>query len=442
MPRVLLIASDFPPSLTIAARRPLGLSRYLSECGWDPIVLTIRDTKRTKSDHPGIHLIQSDPIPKPQLVRKLVDRVHGRQENPQSNDPDLKTNSHYHDSSVERSWISKLRKIIFYPDRFFLSWYPAAVKEYLQRAKDIPVHAIISTAKPFTTHIIAKHIKNRIHVPWIADFRDLWPHWRFFQVDDYYNKTSNLLNRILLSRVLSTVDAMVAVTQPQRLLLERRFPTKSIYTIPNGFDPADYNGMPKLNTSKFFLTYTGQVRPDCQDPEILFKAISRLLQEKVIDRSIIRLRFYGEITHKLHADINKYQITDIVEATGVRRPRDEIISKQMESSLLLVFAALDPHNTGTATGKVYEYLAARRPILAIGKPAGEDVLEDIINKTRTGIYARRIDEIQETVTSAYHQFMTSKDVLYGGFQDQIDQFSYDKIARKYADILDGLHGHL
>lgn len=110
----------------------------------------------------------------------------------------------------------------------------------------------------------------------------------------------------------------------------------------------------------------------------------------------------------------------------------------MESSLLLVFAALDPQNTGTATGKVYEYLAARRPILAIGKPAGEDVLKDIINKTGAGIYARSIDEIQETVASTYRQFMTSKDVIYAGFQDEIDKFSYHKIARQYADILDNL----
>jgi hypothetical protein len=113
----------------------------------------------------------------------------------------------------------------------------------------------------------------------------------------------------------------------------------------------------------------------------------------------------------------------------------------MESSLLLVFAALDPHNTGTATGKIYEYLAARRPILAIGKPAGEDVLEDIINKTGAGIYARTIDEIQETVASAYHQFMTSKNVIYTGLQDQIDNFSYQQIATQYADVLDRLLKH-
>jgi glycosyltransferase involved in cell wall biosynthesis len=439
MPRVLLIASDFPPSLTIAARRPLGLSKYLPEFGWDPVVLTIRDIKRIKADYPGIYIIESDPLQKPRLVKKILDIVHRRQKANQSNDPHLITNGHYHDSPVERSWITKLRKIIFYPDRYFLFWYTTAVKEYLQLAKDIPVHAIISTAKPFTTHIIAKHIRSRIHVPWIADFRDLWPHWRFFQVDDYYNKTSNILNRTLLSKVLSTADAIVAVTQPQKLLLERRFPTKTVYYIPNGFDPAEYKGMSKLCISKFLLTYTGQVRTDCQDPEILFKAMSRLIQKKLIDRSIIRLRFYGEITNKLLSDIKKYQITDIVEAAGERRPRDEILTKQLESSLLVLFAALDPQNTCTAPGKIYEYLAARRPIVAIGKPTGADILENIIVKTRSGIYARDIHELEETLASSYHQFITSRDVIYTGLQDQIDKFSYDEIARQYANILDKLH---
>lgn len=439
MPRVLLIASDFPPDLTIAARRPLGLSKYLREYGWNPIVLTTRDTKRRKSDHPGIHVIESDLFSMPRPVGKFLDIIHSRKTATGSNDFYSMTNFNHPLSSREKPWITRLRRIFHYPDRYFLYWYPNAARKYLQLARDIPVNAIISTAKPFTTHIIAKHIKSRIHVPWIADFRDLWPHWRFFQDDDYYNKNSNLLNRILLSKVLTTADAIVSVTQPQQLLLVRRFPTKSVHYIPNGFDPAEYNGRSKLCISKFLLTYTGQVRTDCQDPEILFRAISHLIRKKVIDRSIIRLRFYGENTNKLISDIKKHQIADIVEARGVRRPRDEIITKQLESSLLVLFAALDPQNTGTATGKIYEYLAARRPILAIGKPTGADILEDIIVKTRSGIYARDIDQLEETLASSYNQFMTSKDVTYIGLQNQIDKFGYDEIARQYAYILDNLH---
>jgi len=442
MHNVLLITSDFPPNLSIAARRPFGLSKYLREYGWNPIVLTTRDTKRRKSDHPGIHVIESDLLSTPRPVGKFLDIIHSRKTATGSDSAYSMTNSNHTLSSRETPWITRLRKILLYPDRYFLYWYPNAVRNYLRFAKEIPVNAIISTAKPFTTHIIAKYIKSRIYVPWIADFRDLWPHWRFFQDDDYYNKASNLLNRILLSKFLTAADAIVSVSQPQKLLLIRRFPTKSVHYIPNGFDPAEYNSKSKLSISKFLLTYTGQVRTDCQDPEILFRAISQLIRKEVIDRSIIRLRFYGEITNKLVLDIKKYQITDIVDAAGVRRPRDEVITKQLESSLLVLFAALDPQNTGTATGKIYEYLAARRPILAVGKPSGADILEEIIVKTRSGIYARDINKLEETLASSYHQFMTSNNVTYVGLQNQIDKFGYDEIARQYANILDNLHGTL
>jgi len=438
MPRVLIIASDFPPNLTIAARRPLGLSRYLSECGWDPVVLTIRDTNRTKADYLGIHLIESDPLAKPRLLRKLLDIVHARQDATPKNDPHLTTNSHYHDSLVERSWITKLRKILFYPDRHFLSWYPAAVKHYLQLAKDIPVHAIISTAKPFTTHIIARHIKSRIHVPWIADFRDLWPHWQFFKDDTHYYRFANLANRLLIQSVLDAADALVAVTTPSKLLLKNRFPKKHIFSMPNGFDPEDYRKQINPNTAQFLITHTGQVRTDCQDPRILLQALAQLIKENKINADLVKIRFYGEITNRLLQDVKEHQLSDIVEAEGIRIPRSEIIIKQMESSLLITFAALNLENIGTAPGKIYEYFGAQRPVLAIGKPTGEDVLEDILAETEAGIYARTLVQIKNTLSSHYNQFITNGFVDYTGIPEQINKYSYQNIARKYAHLLQQL----
>jgi hypothetical protein len=438
MPRVLLIASDFPPNLTIAARRPLGLSKYLSECGWDPIVLTIRDTNRIKADYPGIHIIESNPLQKPRLVTKILDIVHGRQKATQSDDPHLMTNCHYHDSSVERSWITKLRNTLFYPDRYFLSWYPAAVKKYLQLAKDIPVDAIISTSKPFTAHLIAKTIKKRICVPWIADFRDLWPHWQFFKNDTYFYRYSNLSHRLVIRSVLDAADALVTVTPPSKLLLQNRFPEKQIFSVPNGFDPEDYSTDIKPNTSRFLITHTGHVRTDCQDPRILLDALSQLLKENKIDKDLTKIRFYGEVTDRLLQDIRDYQLSDIVEAEGIRIPRNEIIIKQMESSLLITFAALDPENIGTAPGKVYEYLAAQRPVLAIGKPTGTDVLEDILETTQAGTYARTLVQIKNTLSSYYNQFITNGLVDYRGLPDIIKEYSYKNLAYKYGQILQQL----
>jgi glycosyltransferase involved in cell wall biosynthesis len=438
MPQVLLITSDFPPNLSIAARRPFCLAKYLPEHGWEPVIFTIRDASRTKADHTGIYVIESDLISTPRLVRRFLDFIHGRKKTAESNHSDLTLDVLPHQSSRERIWITKLRQILYYPDRYFLFWFPKAVKKYLRVSKDLKVDAIISTAKPFTTHLIAKHIKDRIHVPWVADFRDLWPHWRFFKSDAYFHKVTSRSHRLLLSAVLSKADALVAVSEPQKLLLERRFPTKKVLSIPNGFDPADYAQPNKFYPKEFLLTHTGQVRHDCQDPEILLRAISKLINEKTIDRTLIKLRFYGEVTSKLLADIQTYQLADVVEATGLRRPRKEIVHKQMESSLLIVLAALDPENTGTATGKIYEYLAAKRPILAIGKPAGEDVLADILKKTRAGIYARQFPEITKTIATNYNHFIKNNRAPYEPSNNEIDRFNYNNLAKDYSDLLSEL----
>jgi len=438
MPQVLLIASDFPPNLSIASRRPFCLAKYLSVHGWESVVLTIANASRTRADHPGICLIESDLMSTPLLVRKFLDIIHGRQETAESNHNDPMLDILHHQSSSERIWITKLRQILYYPDRYFLFWFPKAVKKYLQLSKNFKIDAIISTAKPFTTHLIAKHIKSKINVPWIADFRDLWPHWQFFKNDNYYHRPKNLPNRLLVYKILKTADALVAVTNPSKLLLQKRFPAKSVYNIPNGFDPEEYACEIKTHPHKFLLTHTGHVRTDCQDPEILFKAISHLLQEKRIDKNSIKVRFYGEITDKFKADVTKYRISNIVEAKGIRKPRHEIILKQMESSLLLVFAALHEQNTGTAPGKIYEYLAARRPVLAIGKPTGADVLEDIITQTSAGIYARTLDQIKQTLILSYDEFMKSAVVKYTPCDNQIERFSYKNIAQEYTFLLDDL----
>jgi hypothetical protein len=161
-----------------------------------------------------------------------------------------------------------------------------------------------------------------------------------------------------------------------------------------------------------------------------------LVKTKKIDRKLIKMRFHGEITNELLRNIDKYAINDMVQADGIRRPRNDILPKQMESSLLILFAALDPANTGTTSGKIYEYLAAKRPILAIGKPDGADVVEDILHSTCAGVYARTLDEIKETIMLYYNQFVEKGAVEYSGISSEIDKFSYKEMAMRYARVLD------
>jgi len=398
--------------------------------------LTIRERGRNEDDYPGIKVIESGLLQKPKIVSNFLDVIHKRPNEAKVNDGCDRPIKTFCPPGGEKQWITTLRNSLLYPDRYFMAWYRKAVKSYLKVATEFPLDAIISTAKPLTALMIGRRIKTRLDVPWIADFRDLWPHWKFYQNDTDYRSFKYLLDRILIRWVLSSADALVTVSPPSKLILGKRFKTKRIYNIPNGFDPQEYPDGFRLAPRMFFITHTGHVRTDCQDPEILFRAISELVKTEKIDRKRIKVRFYGEITNKLLKDRDKHAIKDLVQADGIRKPRNNILPKQTESSLLIIFAALDPANTGTAPGKIYEYLAAKRPILTIGKPEGADVIEDIMNSTCTGVYARSLEEIKQTIMLSYNQFIEKGAVEYSGISSQIDKFSYKQIAFNYAGVLD------
>ena len=434
MRRVLLITADYPPKLTSASRRPSGLSKYLPESGWKTVVLTIREKQRRGTYH-GIELLESNLLSKPAFVKRLLDFIHKKNRASANNTNEATSALPFQDQYRENHLITTIRNLLFYPDRYLISWYRVAVKTYLQNARNLPIHAIISTAKPMTTHLIARRIKKAINVPWIADFRDLWPHWRFYQNDDHYYSAMNLINRLFVKWTLATADSLVTVSPPLSSSLRKRFKHKTILCIPNGFDPEEYAHQIPPDNSYFLLTYTGHVRTDRQDPEILLKAISELILERLLPRNQIRIRFYGEITSKLLKDIHHYQLSDIVIADGIRLSRDEIVVKQFESSLLIALAALDHDNIGTPSGKIYEYLAAKRPILAIGKPFGHDVLEDILKATRAGTYARTLDATKKTIVLYYNQFITKDKLKYRGFAKKINQYSHRSMAQQYADLL-------
>jgi len=432
--RVLIIASDYPPKLSMASRRPFCLSKYLPEYGWEAVVLTITEKHRTINDHSGTHVIESDLLKKPAFIEVMLDIVHGRKRTTKSKIVGNDIEGSPLISASEPKGITMLRNILFYPDRFFISWYYNAIKTYRQVAKDIHIDAIISTAKPFTTHLIARHIKNKIHVPWVADFRDPWPHWKLYV--DYTKYSPNyFINMMFFKWTLMKANILIAVTKPSAQLLRKRFKEKIVYNIPNGYDPDDYSQEINSKPNIFLLTYTGHVREDRLDPEILLSCISQLILNKHIDSKKIKIRFYGEVTDKLLRDIERYRIKELVEAKGYRINRNELIVKQKESSVLIVFAALDQGEVGTMPGKVYEYLAAERPILAIGKPAGRDVLENIIKTTQAGVYARTKEECKKTILFYYNQYVKTGKVRYSGIKSEIDKFSYKEIALKYAEAL-------
>ena len=117
-------------------------------------------------------------------------------------------------------------------------------------------------------------------------------------------------------------------------------------------------------------------------------------------------------------------------------PRNIALDKQRESQILLLLNWDDPREIGVYTGKVFEYLAARRPILAVGGPRG--VVTELLEDTGAGVHALGYDQLKYILLELYEQYRIYGYVLYRGCEEQIAKYSHREMARRFAYILESL----
>jgi hypothetical protein len=317
-------------------------------------------------------------------------------------------------------------EIFAYPDAE-KGWKPFAInagKELLQH-ENIDV---MLSSHPVTSHLIASELKAKYKVPWIAHFPDLWSQNYNYQ----YGPLRKFLDRRLELKTLSTTDALVAASQPAAEKLRELHKGKTVYAITNGFDPAEVNEPPANLTPKFTITYTGTIYPRKQDPAKLFAALRNLISDGVIDPEEIEIRFYGPRMGWLDKEIEQYALSGIVRQYGTI-PRQVALEKQRESQVLLLLKLEDPHERGGYTGKIFEYLAARRPILATG--GSNDVVTELLNETKAGIDAPTIPDIKDALEKLYHEYRLKGKTVYDGRKSEIDKYSHYQMVRKFSEVL-------
>jgi glycosyltransferase involved in cell wall biosynthesis len=319
-------------------------------------------------------------------------------------------------------------EVTAYPDPQ-KGWKAPAVKtgsEYLQHE---PTNAIISTSSPVTSHIVAKELKEKYNMPWIADFRDLWTQNHYYP----YSRFRKMMEQRLEMKTLSKADALVTVSQPASLKLATLHKDKQIHSVTNGFDPEELN-MPEAElTTKFTITYTGNLYPGKQSPELLFAALKDLIHQGTMDIGDIEVRFYGAEAGWIDKQAERYGVQKVVKQFGVV-PREVALGKQRESQLLLMMKWEDPKVLGAYSAKIFEYLAAKRPIIAIG--GYKDVVDELLSETNAGVSYSTVEETKDFLERAYHEFQATRKVSYNGAEAKINKYSQKEMARKFAEILD------
>ena len=421
MKKVLIIGYFWP--FRGGSGRMLGLAKYLVEFGWQPIILTAPLQTKPKENFNYIETPYPGDIFS--LWRKFFKLF--KFETQKSITEQIKSRLNI---SKQKSLIDKIRtfyqEIFAFPDTE-KRWRKPALKSARELLDKENIDAIISVW-PVTSHLIAKQLKQEYKIPWIADFPDPWTENHAYP----YGKIRKFFDKKLEVKTITKADAITAVS-PGCAKKEENLLKRPVVAITNGFDPDQLQKSLTPLTEKFTITYTGTIYPGKQDPTKIFLAIKELINEKEINPNEIEIRFYGSKQEGLSSEIQKYGLKNIAVQYG-HLSREESLKKQRESQLLLLFCWEDLKETGVYPLKVFEYLAAQRPILATGGSENEGV-KKIIEETKAGVSAISIEEIKNCLKIFYQQYKKTGEVPYHGDLKKIEQYSYRSMAKKFAELL-------
>jgi len=317
--------------------------------------------------------------------------------------------------------------IFGYPDEE-KKWKKITVKSAEKILKKEKFDAILSSSSPVISHIIAKEMAEKYKIPWIADFRDLWtqnhnysfPWWR------------RIFEEKLEKKTLKPADFLVTVSPVWSEKLKKLHTDKKTEFITNGFNPEEMNERSSSLVDKFTIIYAGQLYAGRQDLDVFFRSLKELISEKLIDPQDVEIKFYGDKSVWLEKKIEDFSLSGIMKINE-RVSRKEIIKRQNESQILLLICW--DNEKGWYPLKLFGYLAAQRPILAVGG-SGKDVIENLIKETGSGKYCKNSEEIKQTIKKWYSEYKNKKEVSYEGNLEQIRKYSYEEKAREFALLLD------
>jgi glycosyltransferase involved in cell wall biosynthesis len=373
--RVLMIAAAFPPTGGPGVQRSAKFAKYLPQFGWQPLVWCMADPPGFPSD-----ATLANDLPESVIVHSVPDDGTMRKVR--------KTLGKWMDSGVASrlaaaaDWrLDRFDERTAFPDRF-APWAWQSVDPLCELIAEAKVDVIYSTFSPASNHLLAMTLKEKTQLPWIADFRDLW-------TDDYrYREPSpsrRKEHRQLEQRILEAADVVVGVTQPQTEILAGHVPDRwdKFVTITNGFDPAEFPGTePSADRGdRFVLAHVGRF-DQWRANDALLEGMACLLESIGEQCGAFEFHAVGHCSEKTRARVVQCGVP--ATFTGYVT-HGEAVAEMRRADALLVSINDGPRADTTIPGKLFEYLAAGRPILVVGPEGG--ACEEIVHNCSAGLVA-------------------------------------------------------
>lgn len=422
--KVLIITYYWPPAGGPGVQRWLKFVKYLPDFDIDPIVYIpqnanypIIDEALTAEVHPQATII-SQPISEPYKFAKYLGKKSTQN-----------ISSGIIPADKKQSWQEQL--MLFVRGNFFIpdarvGWVKPSVdylSDYIQKHQ---INTVITTGPPHSVHLIGLQLQAKFGLRWMADFRDPWTtigYHKKLKLTQWAKQKHQKLEREVLTKANE-----ILVTSPSTKEEFSRLTNQPIHVITNGYDIE--NVSKKVLDEKFSLAHIGSLLSD-RNPRVLWKALSELIKEDDNFARDIELKLIGKTSEQILETLAEFKLDKYVKNLGYVAHHDAIVAQRSAQILLLI--EIDSEETQVIIpGKLFEYMAAERPILAIG-PSQSDV-EKIVKQTNTGGYFGydQKEEIYQSIKRMYAQYQQGKLKSHGiGLQ----YFSRKKLTEKLAQLL-------
>ncbi|WP_339696975.1 glycosyltransferase family 4 protein [uncultured Marixanthomonas sp.] len=428
MRKVLIITYYWPPAGGPGVQRWLNFVKYFKEFGIEPVVYVpenphypLIDTS-FEADVPNDIEILKHPVNEPYKFAKLLSKKKTSQI------------SSGIISEKKQSTVEKL--LLFIRGNFFIpdarvGWVKPSVNFLKTYLSENSIDTIITTGPPHSLHLIGLELQKKTKLPWIADFRDPWTTIHYHK-SLRLTKASEKRHKQLEAEVLKSAD-LITVTSPTTKKEFQEITKKPIEVITNGYEIRE-KITPELDI-KFSIVHVGSLLSE-RNPSVLWNVLSKLVSVNEKFAADFQLTLAGTISESVVESIKKQGLKDNLRLLGYVS-HSEALQMQHNAQVLLLLEIDRPETRAIIPGKLFEYLVAKRPIIALG-PKGSDI-EKLIIETESGQFFNysEKEKLKSNILQLYSEY--KKEAL-GVNSKNISKYSRRSLTKHMAEVIQKVAG--
>ncbi|HZQ02944.1 MAG TPA: glycosyltransferase [Gaiellaceae bacterium] len=344
--KVLLVTMYFPPAGGGGVQRPLKFATHLPELGIETHVLAPDDPKWIHRDEelepPSLAWVHRVRYVGP-VGRKPAEELHGT-------------------AGLQRirRQAALLGRRLLVPDEN-VSWNVTAIPAAIRIVRREGIDVVLTTSPPSSVHLVGAAVKRTTGARWLADLRDslvAHPHRR---AERLAVRAKEQTEHVVARLVARQADAIVTVSEAIAEEMRSRSPRGPVVQIANGADFDDFAGLSYRRGDRFRITHAGSFFGK-RDPRPFLTALAR------VDGVVAR--FVGDFRAADREWADGLGLGERLELVPYVPRRRSLALQRDSEALLLLIPDADGRGRGVLSGKVFEYLAAERPILALVPPEG------------------------------------------------------------------------